>query len=217
MNLECFMSLISKFEKKINYSFKDVSLIESALLHPSFGQSKFELLEFIGDRVIALIVADSIWKTFPVNEKAYAYNFIAATNKEALLDIGKMMELDLVIQRKGCQSHDNTIIADGCEAVFGAIYLDSTLDNAAAIFRRFWDVKQLKSFQEIDPKTCLQNWANAGAESIKYTVLTQKGVPHKMEYVVQLAIGKKRVISSGSSIKAAEKNAAKLFLDKWVK
>lgn len=214
---ECFMSLILKFEKKINYSFKDRSLIENALLHPSFAQSKFELLEFIGDRVVALIVADSIWSISPVNEKAYAYNFVSATNREALLEIGKKMELDAVIQRRGCQSHDDTIIADGCEAVFGAIYLDSDLHNASLIFSHFWSLKKLKPVQEVDPKTCVQNWANCRAESVKYTVLTQAGLPHKMEYIVQLSIGNKRTTSSGSSIKAAEKNAAKLFLSKWVK
>lgn len=212
---------VDAFEQRVGYVFKDYWLIRYALTHPSFSASQFELLEFVGDRVISLIASDIIWKLAPPNEKIYAYNFVSITNKESLLKVGKAMDLSKFIQWKGCKSHENTIIADGCEAVFGAIYLDSDLSKAREVFNQFWKIQKIQSFEEIDPKTYLQNWANEKSAKVHYSIINQEGPPHQMHYTVELTVDNMpntdKVISSGSSIKIAEKNAAKLFIEKYGK
>lgn len=204
---------IQSLEKILNYRFRSRELAEGAIIHPSFGSSKFEVLEFVGDRVIAMIVTNAIWKMRPENEKIYAHHFVAATNKSALLKVGQSMGLAQVVQWKGCKSHQNTIISDACEAVFGAIYLDSNIEIAEEIFLRFWQPGLLQPLKSIDPKSYLYNWANAEGYEINYELLKQEGLPHQKKYTVSMTIGKFTIAGYGKSIKEAEKNAAQRFLE----
>lgn len=203
--------MIVALEQHIGYVFKNKDLIRDALTHPSFESSRFEILEFIGDRVIAIMAAEMLWhEARPENEKIYAQKFVTMTTKEALYRLGNSMRLEEAMEWRGCESHKNTIISDGCEAVFGALYLDGGLESAKQVFSHFW-TGELSD--ERDPKSELNDWANKHGKNVEYSLLTQEGLPHKMNYTVALKVGSTTIKGCGSSIKNAEKQAAREFLD----
>lgn len=204
---------LTELEDALKYSFKDKSLLRDAVNHPSFADSRFELLEFIGDRVLSLVIAKILWKSGPKTERDYAECFVSMTNKDALYNAAKEMMLDKYINWKGTQSHHRTIMQDGCEALIGALFLDSDLQHAEVLIERVWSRIKISGFVELDPKSALQNWAHKEKLSVAYDLVDSSGPPHDRRYVVQLRVGNYDAIAGrGSSIRGAEKDAAAKFL-----
>jgi ribonuclease-3 len=197
-------------EQKIGHNFKDKSLLDNALTHPSSGQSKFELLEFIGDRVVSLIIAEWLWDKSPKNEKEYSTRAAGMTTKEVMLQISKLLELENFLEWKGAESHKKTILSDATEALIGAIYLDAGIDFTRQFIRQTWS--KIESFEIVDPKMALQKLCQNRQIVPEYRVIRSYGEPHDMNYVIELKVGEKILTCKAKSIKSGEKMLAKKFL-----
>lgn len=194
----------------------DKSLLQDALTHPSFAKSRFEMLEFIGDRVVGLAAAKFLW--MPKDEKQYALELISLTNKSSLIQVAKHIKLDSYLSWRGIKSHKDTIMADALEAVVGAIFLDLGFEEAYKFIKNKWlEASKNKEFNTSDPKSILQTWSDKQGFKIKYYLVKETGLPHDKNYRIELIIdGYQKIYGEGKSIKTAEKEAAKKFLKEFV-
>lgn len=200
------------FEKKMGFEMKNKSLLDDALTHPSFCKSRFEMLEFIGDRVVGLAASKFLW--MPRNEKEYAIDLISLTNKSCLIEIAKLIQLEQHVRWRGIKSHKDTIMADAVEALMGAIFLDLGFETAFKFIVTKWKENLKKNkLSGLDPKSCVQIWSDKNGISISYNLFKEVGPAHDKNYSVQLVVnGKNKFYGEGKSIKLAEKDAAEKFL-----
>lgn len=212
-----------ELEKKINYHFKDKSLLKQALTHSSYANEQkinkyadYERLEFLGDAVLELVSSEFLFRENPdmsegkltklrasiVCESALAYCAREFGLEEFIL-LGKGEEIT------GGRDRDS-IISDVMEAIIGAIYLDSGMEQASDYIRRFVlsDLEHKKLFY--DAKTILQEVVqrdNTG--NLHYVLLSEEGPDHDKVFVVEARIDEKRIgTGSGRTKKAAEQQAA---------
>ena len=163
-------------EKYLDYSFKNPSLLEKALTHPSAmppGQGgDFERLEFLGDRVLGLVIASWLFDEFPVeNEGDLAKRFAGLVRKETLVEVANVLHLEkaMVMKRERSSSQVKrleTLTADGCEALIAALYLDGGLKAASDFIHLYWKIicKEVMEPPR-DAKSILQEWSSAGKSS----------------------------------------------------
>ncbi|QEK37820.1 hypothetical protein FZC35_00240 [Candidatus Cytomitobacter indipagum] len=210
--MEDLSKSIKLLEENINYKFKNNFYSKNAITHPSYKKSKFELLEFIGDRVLNLSIAKMIWSQKHESEQECAEELATKVNKHTLLKIARMWNVQDYILYKG-ENSDN-VLADTCEAIIGAVFLDGEWDSAYKLVQNNWP-KEAMSFAELDPKSLLQKWTHKTSKEYKYTLVSQHGPPHKPEYTVELQVNTQITIGVSQSIRAAEKNAALEFLKKY--
>jgi ribonuclease-3 len=215
----------SNLEKSIGYKFNDTTYVERALTHSSANQNSdkldYERLEFLGDRVVNLIVADLLFLTFSdEREGELAKRHTALVRTEMLAKISKELSLgDFVIlssaeRRAGGAENDN-ILADLTEAVTAAIYLDGGYRAAQDFIKnilgdRLIDMKEPPR----DAKTALQEWTQAQGYGLPtYDLVEQSGPDHAPDFTVCLIVQDHHPINATSnSKKRAEKDAARLFL-----
>jgi len=150
-------------QKNINVKFKNLDLLTQSLTHKSFDTNKNnEKLEFLGDRVLGLVVAKKLLETYP-NEKEGILDkkFASLVNKKTCLEIAKNISLDKFIltfnpNNKKIKIEDK-IISDSCEALIGAIYLDKGFSKVENVILNLWKKKIAQSvITQIDAKTKLQ-------------------------------------------------------------
>lgn len=209
----------------LGHEFKNAALLSEALTHmsmaPEGGQGSYERLEFLGDRVLGLIIADVLIKTYPQEREGdLAVRFNALVRAETCEQVaqeaglGKHIEMSSGEARAGGRKHA-TILADVCEAVIGALYLDGGLEVAERFIRRYWEPKlSLNLKPPRDSKTVLQEWAQAhGLGLPSYELLKRKGPDHAPTFDVEVAVeGRKPAKGIGSSKRAAEQAAAETLL-----
>jgi ribonuclease-3 len=217
---------MKSLEKDLGHTFKDAKLLKQALTHPSMlapGQGvDFERLEFLGDRVLGLVVAEWLFKEFPHEKEGdMAKRFTGLVRKETLVDVAKVLRLDQVMVMKHEKSSSqtkrlDTLLADGCEALIGALYLEGGLEAARSFIYLYWK-DYLKSAHEPprDAKSILQEWVQGqGKSHPRYVVLKSSGPAHAPHFIVEAHIeGFDPVQGAGSSKKLAEKEAAQCMLD----
>jgi ribonuclease-3 len=208
----------------LGHRFQRAELLAEALTHASAatrpargGEFSNERLEFLGDRVLALVIAEMLFETFGrETEGALARRLAALTRKEALAEVGAALDLGRHLQMSrseaetGGRSHPG-MLADACEAVIGAVYLDGGLDAARRLIRRRWaPLIGADSHPPQDAKTALQEWAQArGLPLPVYRVLETKGPAHSPLFVVEVRVeGWAPAGGSGRSKRAAEQEAA---------
>lgn len=214
------------FEKDIGYVFQNPLLFQQALTHPSAlhtgHKNEFERLEFLGDRVLGLVIARWLFEEFPAEKEGdMAKRFTSLVRKETLVSTAESIGLDraMVIKREKSPAHQKrleTMLADGCEALIGAVFLDGGFENAQSFIRRHWQ-PYLKSSPKppSDPKSQLQEWVQAqGKEHPTYTVRETTGPAHAPRYIVEVCVqGLESVQGEGTSKQLAEKDAAKRMLE----
>lgn len=205
----------------LGYRFSDPDLLENALTHTSAvvrtGRSN-ERLEFVGDRVLGLVIADALFRRFPDEpEGDLALRLTALVNGERLAEIaGEIGLTDWVIRDAG--SRDGaarpSVLADACEAVIGAVYLDGGLDAARQLIERLWGGRIEEVAPVRDPKTALQEWAQGRAKALpSYKVVDRKGPPHAPVFTVEARVdGLEPVRAKGGSKREAERGAAEALL-----
>jgi len=216
-------------QDRIEYRFSNQHFLEGALTHPSAGLVKaavelgagYERLEFLGDRVLGLVIAELLIERFPSdNEGALSKRSVALVRKEALIDVARQLKLgEAVVLSSGSgrayARQKETAAADGVEALIGAIFRDGGF-QAAATFVRHWWTPLLKRYEAPpkDPKTTLQEWAQARALKLPvYTVVGSEGPAHQPVFVVEVildTVGSER--ASGRSKRIAETAAATALL-----
>ncbi len=214
---------LKELEEKIGYSFRDKRLLRQALTHSSFANEQkinkyddYERLEFLGDAVLELISSDFIFRENPqMPEGQLTKRRSSIVCEPALAFCAREISLEQYIllgkgeEGTGGRGRDS-IISDVMEAVIGAIYLDSGIDEARKFIHRFIlsDLEHKQLFY--DAKTILQEVTqkeNAGA--LRYELIREEGPEHSKIFVVEARIGDVRVGSgSGHSKKAAEQKAA---------
>ena len=215
---------ISELEEKLNYFFKDKSILIEALTHPSSGAVvNYERLEFLGDAVLELIISDLLYLKFPKYPEGKLTKLRAnIVCSKSLADIASELDLgDYLILGKGEELTGGrskpSILENAAEALIGAVYLDGGFEKTKFIVGKLFEktINRKSSEPASDYKTRLQESVHKTLKlPISYNVIDKKGPPHKTIFDVELTVGKKAVCrASGHSKKEAEQNAAKEALD----
>jgi len=211
-------------EERIGHCFARVDLLDRALLHASAamrGDRGNERLEFLGDRVLGLIIADALLARFPdEREGSIARRHASLVSQPVLARVAQAIALgDFLTFAKGERdagaARNPAILADAIEAVIAAIYLDGGLEPARAFVLTQWQPLIVEgSTPPSDPKTALQEWALArGLALPTYRVVKSEGPAHSPRFEVTVAIdGIAPAAGEGRSKRAAEKAAATALL-----
>ena len=212
---------IKDLEKIIKYSFKNNLLLVKSLTHKSFdSENNNEKLEFLGDRVLGLIISQKLLEKFP-NEKEGIIDkkFANLVNKKTCSLIAKKINLKRFLflgsSHKNLERSENKIISDSLEAIVGAIYLDGGLKSSQKFILHFWKSYLDKSIITlIDPKTQLQEYSLKKFKELpKYNFHKKIGPQHKPLFKTDVQIpGSKKISGTGSSKKNAQQNAAAKLL-----
>jgi len=208
-----------KIEAILDYTFKDRHLLERALTHSSTGEEySYQRLEFLGDRVLGLVIAEVLFKKFrQENEGGLAKRHTALVQGTTLAIIGQAHGLNEFIifsdaeKQAGGHSNEN-IISDVVESLLGALFLDGGYDAAKEVIVRLWG-ENIETLQKApqDPKTELQEWAQArGLPLPFYDVIDKQGPDHAPIFTIKLIVeGVEPITQEGASRRAAEKTAAR--------
>ena len=214
---------LDEISERLGYRFRNLALLTEALTHGSTQKHKgdYQRLEFLGDRVLGLVIAEHLFRAHPGDEEGQLTHVLSSlVRSEACAEAGDTIGLsDLVIigagERAKGMNLNRTVLGDAMEALVAAIYLDSGLDEARAFVLRCWDA-QLKApkLAAKDPKTFLQEWALARALPIPaYKIISREGPEHEPVFVVSVEV-KDRPPAEGTAKakRAAEMDAAEQFL-----
>ena len=204
-------------EKKINVKFKNINLLVQSLTHKSYdSNNNNEKIEFLGDRVLGLVIAKKLLEIYPDEKEGILdKKFSSLVNKNTCLEIAMNINLDRYIltfnpNNKKIKIEDK-IISDSCEALIGAIYLDKGVSISEKVILDLWQKHIKKSVvTQIDAKTKLQELALKKFKKLPiYKVISNTGPRHKPLFKVGVKLpNTKYFISSGKSKKDAEQNAA---------
>jgi ribonuclease-3 len=221
---------VEALQRRLGHAFTDKGLLERALTHSSVApdarnkRRDNERLEFLGDRVLGLLVAEHLIEAFPdavEGELSPRLHMLVDRNACARvarrIDLGPALRLAPGETRNGGREHD-TILSDACEAVIAALYLDGGLDRVRAVWKDIWG-EELAAPAEPrvhNPKSALQEWAAAkGRPPPAYTVVGREGPDHAPRFTVEARIeGLEPVRAEGTSRQGAEKAAAQALLSR---
>jgi ribonuclease III len=208
----------------LGYEFIRPELLEQALTHPSTsGKTTYERLEFLGDRVLGLVVAAMVYREFPAEpEGALARRFASLVRKEALariaetIDLGAHLRISRGEAEQGGRSSRN-LLADACEALIAALFVDGGYDAARSFVERWWRpllAEQAEPPQ--DTKTALQEWAQShGLPLPVYRLTGREGPAHNPLFDIEVSLpGQPPAHGRGRSRRAAEIAAAESLLSR---
>ena len=217
--------IIDDFEKIIDYKFNNKSLLFEALTHSSAtkvnsneNKKNYERLEFLGDRVLGLVLAEYFFNLFPDSNEGFLNDYFQKyANQDFLSKCAKKIKIsDFIKTQKGDDLDNNkSILSDVIESVIGAIYLDSNIDEC----RKFIVNNMLKIVSETDSplkhsKSLLQEFClNKFKQLPKYSMVEKSGPDHMPVFTVSVNINEKNtMLAKGSNLKNAEENAASKLL-----
>ena len=215
------MSTLKNLQKKIKINFKNEQILLQAITHKSYdSNNNYENLEFLGDRVLGLVVSKKLYELYP-NEKVGSLDkkLASLVNKNKCLEIGNSLNLkEFVITGNSKSSKnivENKIISDCCEALIGAIYLDKGFEVSKSFILKLW--KNLINDAEttfIDAKTQLQEYSLKNYKMLPiYKLISNTGPRHKPNFKVGVKLKNSTyVYAIGSSKKNAEQSAASELL-----
>ncbi len=206
-----------ELEEILKYTFKDKDLLHKALTHKSFSSvSNNEKLEFLGDRVLGLIISKELLDKYP-NEKEGVIDkkYANLVNKKTCAEIAKNLNLKkflyLGASHKNLERFADKIISDCLEAIVGAIFLDGGIKFSERFILKNWETFIDRSVVTlIDPKTKLQEYSLKKFKKLpKYTFFKKTGPQHKPVFKTEVEIPEsKKITGSGTSKKNAQQNAA---------
>ena len=221
MNARKSDAAVAALEQRLGHSFADTALLVEAVTHASAtGARSYERLEFLGDRVLGLVVAEQLWRRFPEEgESGLALRLNALVNRGACAraarraDIGAALRLSPSEAEQGGRDKEQ-ILADACESVIAALYLDGGFEAARSFVLRFWaDEFVAVERTPRDPKTVLQEWAAAKKRTLTYELMQRTGPEHAPHFVVEARVGGfAPARGEGGSKREAERAAAAAFL-----
>jgi len=221
------LAAVGELEALIGRPFVDKELLERALTHSSVGEGAVkvdhnEQLEFLGDRVLNLLAAETLMRRKPVSREgelsrmtALLVNYETCARVARRLGMPDALRLSASATKVGARNNDS-VLGDACEALIAAIYLDGGLEAARAFFTRYWDeeLQRLDQPRAKDSKTALQEWAQGrGLPLPDYRVVGREGPDHAPNFTVEVAVvGFPPLAAQGRSKQEAEKAAAALML-----
>jgi ribonuclease III len=204
---------------ELNFTFKDRSLFEKAVTHPSFRRRKindFERLEFLGDRVLGILVAEMLYKAFPEeSEGDLAKRQAVLISREVCHEVACDLNLQDHIKVVGAElDRSSAVMSDTMEALIGAIYLDQGLEATKKHILPLWTKRlAVSEAPPKDHKSLLQEWTQSHGLGIPiYEVIGQKGLAHAPEFEVSLQVADQHVLAYGKSRKLSEQEAARQML-----
>ena len=220
-------SRLEALEEALGHRFSRPRLLRQALTHSSTARGPAERartnerLEFLGDRVLALVVAEFLYERFPdEDEGALALRHVALVRRETLArvaaDIGLAPYVILSAGEDESGGRENPgLLADTCEAVIAALFLDGGWEAAAAFVRARWEPLAVSGTPPKDAKTELQEWSQARGRGLPtYRVVDRHGPAHEPSFLVEAVVdGRPPVTATGPSKRAAEQSAAESLLD----
>jgi ribonuclease-3 len=215
---------VAELESRLGYSFTDRALLERALTHASVGNGveDYERLEFLGDRVLALVIAETL---LAIDEAADAgplsKRLHVLVSREACAEIGRALGVGPALRLPGGETRrgareQTRFLADACEALIGAVYLEAGLDIARERVLALWRALLESPHDErtANPKSRLQEWAvAAGRGAPAYRLVSRSGPDHAPVFTVEAAVaGAAPASASAATRQAAEKAAALVLL-----
>lgn len=225
-----------RLEEALGYRFQQPRLVQQALTHPSAlsrepgrrgrrrpAKSHYERLEFLGDRVLGLVVADLLWHRFEdESEGALTRRYASLVRRDALARVAQAIDLGGSIVLSPAESAagaagNPAILADALEAVIAAIYLDGGYAAAAEVVGRLWEpLLETMTAPPRDPKTALQEWVQArGLPLPTYELVAASGPDHAPIFTVAVRVtGIEAATAAASSKRLAEAAAAAALLDR---
>ena len=214
---------LNKLEKKINIKFKNNKLLSQSLIHKSHDRvNNNEKLEFLGDRVLGLVISKKLLEIYPDEKEGILDKKLASlVNKKRCFEVAKSLELEKFIfvgnTRKKILKIENKIVSDCCEALIGAIYLDQGLNIAEKFILKIWKIHIKASVVTfIDSKTKLQEYSLKKFKTLPiYKLLENSGPKHKPVFKVGVRLQNFEFVNAiGNSKKEAQQKAATLLLKK---
>ena len=211
---------LQTLEKNIGHSFANRGILLQALCHSSHSGTKtsYERLEFLGDRVLGLLLAHYFYVEFPNDDEGeLSLRLHGEARMSTLADVARALNLaDYIQSQTGLDIAGNDgVMADVVESIMAAIYLDAGLDAAKAFLERHWSLNgHSASRHEKDPKSCLQEWSlQRGLGLPKYRQVSKNGPDHapQMTYEVKIE-GYDAISATAGSRKIAEQTAAATLL-----
>ena len=212
----------SVLEKRIKVIFKNKKLLTKSLTHKSFNkENNNEKIEFLGDRVLGLVMAKKLLEIYPDEKEGILdKKFASLVNKKTCLEIAKKIDLQNFILTFNLKNQKNIIqdkiLADSCEALIGSIYLDKGFLTVEKVILNLWETKIKESvITQVDAKTKLQEFSLQKFKKLPiYKLISNTGPRHKPLFKVGVKLlNTKLYISEGKSKKDAEQNAAILCLN----
>jgi len=211
----------------LGHRFAAPHTLTEALTHPSASPRRggprhsYERLEFLGDRVLGLVMAELLWSRFPgETEGELSRRHASLVRREALVAVARAIDLGrfVIVGPGEAGARDNdSVLADACEAVIAALYLDGGLAAAQAFVRRQWEPMLAAAVEPPrDAKTALQEWALGRGRGLPvYETVSAEGPAHQRIFTVTARIeGSEAASASGSSKRAAETAAAAELLSR---
>ena len=216
---------LNKLEKKINYKFKNIALLEEALTHSSskknnlkIKKKNYERLEFLGDRVLGLVLSEYLYKAFSTAKEGVLDSYFQKfANQDNLFKYAEKIYLSSFIKtQKGDNLENNkSILSDVVEAIIGAIYIDTGLCNCKKfVINNIVDIDLINFKTLKHPKSILQEYCLDKYKTLpKYNILNKSGNEHQPIYEVSVYIENHDVVSAtGVNLKKAEEAAATKLL-----
>ena len=214
-------SNLNKLEKKIHIKFKNTKLLIQSLTHKSYDSiNSNEKLEFLGDRVLGLVISKKLLEIYPnENEGILDKKLASLVNKKKCYDVIKSLGLEKFIlignSKKKVIKIENKIISDFCEALIGAIYLDQGFNVVENFILKIWKIHISSSIVTfIDSKTRLQEYSLKKFKVLPiYKLLDNSGPKHKPVFKVGVRLKNTKIFNgTGNSKKDAQQKAATLLL-----
>jgi ribonuclease-3 len=217
------MSAVAAFvRERLGHEPGDATLFQDALTHPSFGKQNYQRLEFLGDRVLGLVIAEWLVERFPgEQEGSLSHRFTTLVSRALCAEVGRTLGVPDQL-RLGKQArddgavHSDNVVGDAVEALIGAVFLDAGLVAARAFIRRSWaPLVESQGSAPRHPKSLLHEWAEGhGRKPPVYTIVDRAGPPHAPRFTVRASVkGLGEAEGLGSSKHEAETAAATALLE----
>ena len=220
----------AELAERLGHKFAKPELLEQALTHPSLSGASskrksagvdYERLEFLGDRVLGLVIAEWLYEKFPMaREGELAKRHAALVNRDALRLVADEVGLGAFLrlaggEKPGSSRKNLATLPDAMEAVLGALYCDGGLKAASHFIHRYWQKDIAIEETPADPKTALQEWAQGqGLPLPQYKVIEHTGPAHAPKFIIEASVkGHPVTVAEGNSKRAAEKTAAAQLLE----
>jgi len=220
---------LAALEQRIGHVFADPSMLKRALTHVSAVKTNamrietYQRLEFLGDRVLGLIIADMLFATFPKAEEGELSRRLAdLVRRETCAEVAQNWDVGPLVRFGAGEclaggSKKITILADICEAIIGAVFLDAGFEAARGLVKRGWSARMMTPKRPLrDAKTALQEWAQArGLAAPHYVESGRSGPAHAPLFTVDVIVqGFAPMAAEGATKRIAEQSAAQAFMQR---
>jgi ribonuclease III len=210
------------FQGRLGYYFSNPDTLDRALTHSSKGIENYERLEFLGDRVLGLVIAEILYRCFPFEkEGSLARRHSALACTETLAKIARDLDVPGIVKASSAElasggNKQDNLLADCMEAIIGAIFIDKGYVPCQEVITSLWgDRIYTLSQPPVDSKTALQEWAQArGLPIPQYEIVERSGPDHAPQFKIRVTLqGIEPKEATAGTRRTAEKQVAEIMLD----